>query len=45
MMNILKLSAFFALCAMLVIGLVACGDDDVRLTLMTVQRTISLTLS
>ena len=28
MKSILKISAFFALCAMLVIGLVACGDDN-----------------
>jgi hypothetical protein len=28
MMSILKISAFFALCVMLVIGLIACGDDD-----------------
>lgn len=28
MKNILKLSALFSLCVMLVIGLAACGDDD-----------------
>jgi predicted small lipoprotein YifL len=42
MKNILKLSAFFAVCAMLVIGLAACGDDDGDILSGTITGTITI---
>ena len=42
MMSILKISALFAVCAMLVIGLVACGDDDGDILSGTITGTITI---